>query len=386
MRIIIVGAGMGGLTAALGLLRQGHEVRIFEQAAAFGEVGAGITVSASAARGLDYLGVGTALEAAADPPEPVAIVHYHTLESIPGAERGDNVSAVPKGTLARRIHRADLHAILSQAVMEIDPGCVTLGARLESVGQDADSAWCDFAGGVTASGDAVIAADGLRSVARQSLFGEGWPRFTGQVAWRCLVPYERISEYLRYRKTSIFIGPNAFMTAYSVRQGTEISIAAMVRLDSWTEEGWKVPSSLDELRPHLGGWHPDIFAVFGEAPPGGLYKWALFDNEPMTSWARGRIALLGDAAHPMLPFLGAGASMAIEDAVVLSRAFERTRDVVDPLLRYQGARLERAATMLRVSRQQGDAFQGTDPNRYLKSNPPFRDATLFLYDPASVAV
>jgi salicylate hydroxylase len=370
----------------LGLLRQGHAVRIFEQAPAFGEIGAGVTVSASATRGLGYLGIGDIFEAEAEPPEAIAIIHYQTLEPIPGAERGNDNSAPPNGTLARRIHRADLHALLTRAVCKIDPACVTFGARLEAVGQDADSAWCAFAGGLTEAADAVIGADGLRSVTRQSVFAEAGPGFTGQVAWRCLIPFERIAGYLRHRKASVFLGPNVFMTAYSVRGGSQISIAVMVRVGRWTEQTWKTASTIAELRPHLPGWHPDILALLGEAESGGVTKWALFDSDPMNSWTRGRIALLGDAAHPMLPFLGAGASMAIEDAVVLSRACEGKCDAVDALSRYQAARLERAAQMLLVSRKQGDAFQAEDPDRYLIVNPPFRNASLFMYDPATVAV
>jgi salicylate hydroxylase len=376
----VIGAGMGGLSAALGLLRQGHEVHILEQAPAFGEIGAGVTVGAGATLALDYLGLGPVFRDKAETPGRTTFIHYRTMEPIPGQLTATQSANRP---IANRIHRADLHEILAQAVTDLAPGCVTFGAVLAGVEQTATSAACILADGSRVEGDVVIGADGLRSVTRRALFGPDMPRFTGKVAWRCLIPYPRIADYLRHRLWSIFVGPDSMLSVYSVRQGSQMSIAAMVRTDCWTEEATRAPSTIEELLPFMPDWHPDIAALLREAPPETVNKWALFDYDPMKSWVVGRIALLGDAAHPMLPFLGAGASMAIEDGVLLSRAFAGHLDIKEALARYERARIPRTTRMMLASRSQGDS-RGKDPNHYLTDSP-FRDDSILLYNPAEVA-
>ncbi|MCS6946307.1 MAG: FAD-dependent monooxygenase, partial [Steroidobacteraceae bacterium] len=340
--IAIVGAGIGGLTAALALQRAGFHVRVFEQAPQLAEVGAGLSLSPTAVHGLKYLGLRETLESKAYPPEDQCVRHYRTAAPLVWINRGRSLLE-KYGERYYLIHRADLHDALAANVLAHDPASIELSRRCVGVRQDARQATLEFADGHTARADVVIGADGSRSVVRHAIFGELAPQYTGYIAWRGLVPMERVPREILDPPSGIFVGPGHLVNRYPVRNWQLLNFVAFAERCSWEEEGWSIRSTVDELLAEFEGWHPAVLGFMAQTPPDSLFKWGLFDREPLTSWHRGRVALLGDAAHPVLPFLGHGAVLAIEDGVVLARAFAAARDIGEALERYERARIERAA-------------------------------------------
>lgn len=356
-RILIAGAGIGGLTAALALLRAGRDVAILEKVQAVGEVGAGISLGASASRGLYALGLREALEVIADRPQGVsAALHYQTGAVLGGAFKDRQWKAEDLGP-THVIHRADLFDLLLRAVLALAPDALHLGHEIEDFTQDADGVTVRFASGHLMRGAALIGCDGLRSTVRSRMLGPERPRFTGHVAYRFLVPMERAISYMTASPSGPYVGPGRSMMRYPIRHGAIVNCVAFVAEPTWTGEGWSHRCSVDELTALFTDWHPDVRGLASVAPPEATAKWALYDRDPIETWVDGRVALLGDAAHPMLPFLGLGAVMAIEDAVVLGRAFADDAPVADALERYEAARVDRAALMLLESRRQGQIFR-----------------------------
>jgi salicylate hydroxylase len=380
--IIIIGGGIAGLTAALALQQQGKTVRLFEQSSQFGDVGAGLTLSQPASRGLFSLGLRPQIEAASDIPVRAGGADYRTGERLGGPDRIAEARASGDIPYFYQLHRADLHAILADAVIANDAKTVAFNSRCVGLAQDEQGATAIFENGVTARGDVVIGADGINSRVRPILFGEAQPRFTGQVAYRFLVPIERVQPFMSLGPSVNFVGPNRGLLRYVIRHGTIVNGVAFVRTDSWTDEGWSTPVDRAELLEKFEGWTEDVMGLLRNAPKEGTRKWALFDRDPLPQWTQGRITLLGDAAHPMLPFLGLGAAMGIEDAVVLGRAFAQTPDPQAALRRYENSRRERANTVLIASRRRGEVLQSTD-----KAKTSYDDSEeLFAYDPATVAL
>lgn len=355
--VLIIGGGIGGLTTALALLRRDVPVHVFEGATAIGDVGAGITLGATATRGLYALGLAPALMAAApEQPGDTAALHYQTGEILGGGFKDRAWKAEDLGPI-HTIHRADLYAILRDAVLALAPDVLSLGHTMESFAQDADGVTARFAGGKTVRGSALIGCDGIRSRVRAQMFGPEDPRFTGQVAYRFLVPMGKARPFMGASIAGPYVAPGKSLMRYPLRHGTLVNCVVFAVADSWTEEGWSARCSVEELQALFPGWHDDVLGLAANAPIEGTAKWALYDRDPLEIWVQGRVGLLGDAAHPMLPFLGLGAAMAIEDAVVLGRAFERHPDPATALALYQSARTERAGLMLLESRRQGDLFR-----------------------------
>lgn len=276
------------------------------------------------------------------------------------------------------MHRGDLHAMLANAVLAERPGAIHLGANCSGVRERDDRVEALFEDGTTASADLLVGADGVHSVVRRALFGGDNATFTGNVAWRGLVPAERVP-HINPAATSNWIGPGGSVTIYGVRGGTLVNFVSMNASDTWTAESWTAAGTTEECLADFGGWHEDVRALIAciDVP----YKWGLFLHEPLARWSRGRVTLLGDACHAMLPFLGQGANAALEDAMVLARALEGARDVVAALQSYEGARSERAAMIVRKSAEQGERVRSrtlSDPEsaaRYVENQ----------WSPASVA-
>ncbi|WP_226631953.1 FAD-dependent oxidoreductase [Novosphingobium profundi] len=382
--ILIIGGGIAGLTAALGLIRQGRKVRLFEQADAFGDVGAGITLSQPASRGLFSLGLREAIEAAADIPVRAGGADWRTGERLGGPdqmaiarERGD----IP---YFYQLHRADMHAILADAVAAADPEAITLGAQMTRLEQDASGVTAHFADGSCVRAPILAGADGINSRVRAELFGEENPRFTGQVAYRFLIPFEDVSHHMHLGPSVNYLGPNRQVLVYRIRHGAVVNGVAFVKTDSWIGEGWSTPADVEELLEKFEGWNADVRGLIASAPREGTRKWALFDRDPLPQWTVGRVTLMGDAAHPMLPFLGLGAAMGIEDAVVFARSLGETADPVAALQRYEATRRERANWVLLASRKQGEINQSGDTSRRGKPDP--RHETLMTYDPATTEI
>ncbi len=244
--VTIIGAGLGGLTAALALMRIGWRVRVYEAAPVLGEVGAGISVAAGTGRGLAALGIGPALLAASLPVPAVAFAHYRSGDLLAGVY--DKGAPVDRGfATARHIHRADLHAILLDAVRAIDKGAVLTGKRLVHATQDGDRAIAGFADGSVVDADLLIGADGARSTVRQTSFDRDAPQFAGQIAFRCLVPIERAAPFMTRGNAVVSVGAARMFHRYLVRGGSLVNVIGIGQNEDWREEGWNTPASPAEF-------------------------------------------------------------------------------------------------------------------------------------------
>lgn len=353
-RILVVGAGIGGLAAALALLRRGVPVAVYEQAPALGEIGAGVQISANGMRVLHALGLERALAAVAWEPAGKVVRLWNTGETWPLFDLGAE-SVRRYGFPYLMFHRADLHAALAGAVAAIDPGAVRLGARLVSLAEEGGGVRLDFADGRTARGDAVVGADGIHSVVRRHLFGADRPRFTGIVAWRGVIPAGHLPAGLLAPVGVNWVGPGGHVIHYHLRRGELVNFVAVRERQDWQVESWTARGTTDECHRDFAGWHDDIHAMIAaiDAP----HKWALMARAPLPCWSRGRATLLGDACHPMLPFLAQGAVSAIEDGFVLARAVcEAPGDIAAAFARYEAARRDRTARMMAGSAAQAERF------------------------------
>jgi len=380
--VAIVGAGLGGLTAALALQRRGWRVRVYEQAPVLGEVGAGLSLSPGAGRGLASLGVGPALLDASLPVPDIAFVHYRTGERLAGALSQDTPQDRGFET-ARHIHRADLHAILLAAVRAQDADAVQTGKRLERMEQGGSHVVAHFADGQVCKTELLIGADGARSAVRRTLFDDKPPVFAGQIAYRCLIPIERAAPYLGGVNAMVSIGAGRIFNRYLIRKGALLNVIGIVQSDIWPEEGWNTPATVDEFAGAFEGFHDSVLDLIGSAPTGHLIKWGLFVRPPMATWRTGRVVLLGDAAHPILPFLGLGGALAIEDGIVLARALTDAASFEHAYAAFERARLERVETIRTQSIVQGQIIQASDPDRAGVGASPSQNTTLFDYDPCT---
>ena len=385
-RIAVIGAGMAGLTAALSLQKNGFKPIVYESAPELGEVGAGLTISPNSTHGLEYVGLADELAKKANVTQTQAIMHYKTGEILATSERGD-IPRQKYGANYYQIHRADLHEILCNAAEKNDPGCLVLGHAFESYTERGDETEITFANGDTVTCDVVIGADGVRSVVRGAMFGPEDPKFTGNVAYRGLIDKGNLPDDLFTPSSGVAIAPRKAFTRYLVRDGSVINFVAFVRRDGWNEEGWSIPVTQEELMEEFGDWHPRISNLIKAAPKDKVFKWALYDRDPLDQWTKGRVTLTGDAAHPMLPFMGMGAAMGIEDGAVLGRAFGASSDIDEALTRYEAARKERANYVLLMSRKARERLQSDNPEQYDDSNHKNEESLgLFDYNPGTIPV
>ncbi len=359
MDILIIGAGLGGLAAAAVLQRQGHRVRVLEQAAQLGEVGAGIQMSANAMKVLDRIGLRADLEPVAV--RPLAF-EFRRFDS------GEHLHRIPLGRPHEerhgapyfQLHRADLHAALQRAVRAHDAQAVTLDARAIAVDERADGVRVTLHDGRVLDTELLVGADGIRSVVRRHVLGDDQPRFTGQVAWRCLVPTERIPPALRTDLVStIWCGPHNHAVTYYLRAGSVLNFVGCVERP-WEEESWTARRPWAELDADYAGWHPMVRAVVDHVDRDQCFRWALNNREPSTRWSSQRITMLGDAVHATLPYMAQGAAMAIEDAALLSRAIELPVPLSQQLQRYEAHRAPRTARVVRESTEMGELYHIVD--------------------------
>lgn len=336
---------------------------VLEQAPVLAEVGAGLSLSPTAAHALNYLGLSEALRTKSYHPEDQCVRHYKDGRPLNWINRGQ--ALIDKyGERYYLIHRADLHDALAAAVRQNDPAAIELNRRCKSVEQDAQGVSVNFVDGSTRRFDILIGADGSRSTVRHDIFGALEPQYTGYIAWRGLVPMNLVPPEILDPPSGIFLGPGHLVNRYPIRGGQLLNFVAFAERKAWAEEGWSIRSSVEELLAEFEGWTPLVRRFMELVPPDMLFKWGLFDREPLKTWTRGRITLLGDAAHPILPFLGHGAVLAIEDAVVLARALTASERVEEAFERYERARMERAAFVVLESRKAGRMFHAPDPDSY----------------------
>ena len=381
MKVVVIGAGLGGLVAALALQARGHDVEVHEQVEALGEVGAGLTLSRGAQQVFRALGLQERVAALACRSSAFPFIHFRSGRLLAGAF--DHAGGAPDDGVAdvgRQIHRADLHAVLAAAFVERG-GRLVLGHRVIGIDDHDTVITANFAGGEQASGDVLVGADGVRSVVRSVLWGDDAPRFTGQIAYRFLVPADAARPFMRAGRGAVFIGPARTFNRYTLRGGRIVNAVGIVATDEWVGEGWSTPASRDEMLAAFAGWHDDVTGLISLAE--SSIKWGLFDRAPLPAWMRGRATLLGDAAHAMLPFLGMGAAMAIEDGMVLARAFDGAPDAATALGRYEAARLPRTTLVHAKSAEQGRLTQARDPDHYDGAAAPSSDPAITAYDPVT---
>jgi len=348
-KVAVIGAGIGGLAAALALLRRGIDVDVYEQARELKEVGAGVQISSNGTRVLDALGLEDALARVQVVSSKREIRHWRTGETWNWFELGEK-SAQRYGTRHMMLHRGDLHGILADAVCSLKSDAIHLGQRCVAVAQTGGQVEARFETGEIATAAFLIGADGIHSQVREGLFGADRPEFTGCVAWRGLVPMERLAPSISRAVGTNWLGPNGHVLHYPVRRGELMNFISFIERDDWQVESWTVEGTTDELANDFRGWHPDVQTLIQnvDAP----FKWALMVRRPMDGWTKGRITLLGDACHPTLPFLGQGAVMAIEDAYVVAACLQKYfHDPASAFTRYEGIRRERTAAVVRKSHE-----------------------------------
>lgn len=345
LKIAIVGGGIGGLAAANALHSSGHDVTVFEQSQQYLRVGADINLTPNAVRALDGLGTSIAAAARASAARPT-----HRISRT--WDTGEETSRLAMSDEAERrygapqltIHRADLLAALADAFPRER---VHFAKRLASLQQSDAGASLEFTDGTRFDGfDAVIGADGIHSAVRTALFGAESPRFTGVVAFRAVVPTERVRQVPDIGAFTKWWGPNpqSQIVTFPLNQGRDTFIFATTGQESWHEESWTSEGSVAELRGFYADFHPNARALLDACD--SVLKTALYERDPLPNWSQGRVTLLGDASHPMLPFMAQGAGMAIEDAVVLARNLDAAQDrsQVDTALRnYESMRKERTS-------------------------------------------
>jgi salicylate hydroxylase len=384
-RVLIAGAGIGGLAAASCLMKAGHEVEIHEQTSQLGEIGAGIQVSANAMHVLRHLGLEEAIRAVGVNPGAYVFRLHETGEVIQRFSLSAEHESL-HGAPYTQLHRADLYDILAGCARELDPNVVHLNHRVTGFTENPDGVELRFADGTSARGDLLIGADGLKSVVRAQMFGAAPATYTGDAAWRVLVPTERLPEGLFEEVMTLFLGPEGHVVCYFLRGGTLLNFVGIVETDEVSEESWTVKLPWQELKAQYRGWHPALHAVIDAADKDQCYRWSLFNRPPTREWSTKRVTLLGDAAHPTLPYLAQGAAMSIEDGAVLMRALAMTDDLAEALQIYQRNRVDRTARIVLQSSANRELFhlkseaeirarfatrdEGEDRNRWLYSYNP----------------
>ena len=339
MRVLIAGAGIGGLTAALAALRQGHEVEVYEQASELKEVGAGVQLSANGTRVLYALGVGEELKSLSCEATGKEIRLWNTGETWKLFDLG-KVSIERYGFPYFTVYRPDLLDVLARAVRRLKADAIRLGRKCVGFTQTDGEVRLDLEDGTTATGDALIGADGVHSPIRQTLFGADKPQFSGIIAWRGIIPMERLPARMERRVGVNWVGPGGHVVHYPLRGGAVLNFVGALERTDWQIESWSARGTTEELAADYRGWHEDIQTLIRNIPV--PHKWALMVRPPMPRWTVGRVTLLGDACHSMVPFLAQGAVMAMEDGLILARALtELDGDVASRLARYEEARRER---------------------------------------------
>jgi salicylate hydroxylase len=375
-RIAVIGAGIGGLAAACALRDKGFEVEVYERAALLGEVGAGLQLGPNAVKVLRALGIEEPLHPLACEPTNIVSVawddaHERFREPLKG------IAATQFGAPYLTAHRADLHGLL---LARLPAGIIHVNAQCTGVSPIGNPAVATFADGCEVEADLIVGADGINSAVRDSLFGVQPSRYTQQMAWRCIVPIDCVPTRIGPGQSVTigrdeyvgWIGPEGHVICYPIRGGELYNIFAGHRSEDWVEESWSVPSSVAELLAGYRGWNEALLEMLGHVEH--CFKWGIRDRDPLPRWTDGAVALLGDAAHPMMPTLAQGAAITLEDAYALARNLARHERVREGLKAYAAERTPRAGKVQLQARQQ---FQN---NRKSPAPPPLSRDWIFAHD------
>src|SRR5262245_52331244 len=355
--IAIVGGGIGGLTAALALLRSGIAVDIYEQAPELKELGAGVQISSNGTRVLYALGLGPAIERLGVVVAGKEIRLFSTGQTWKLFDLG-LVSVERYGFPYMMFHRGDLHAALLDGIRRERPDAIRLNRKCTGVTQSGDSVELQFEGGERAWAPLLIGADGVQSRVRLSVFGADRPEFTGIVAWRGLIPRDQVPAGIKLDIGTNWVGPGGHVVHYPVRGGALLNFVGLLERDDWRVESWTVQGTKDEFLNDFRNWNPLVHACIRalDVP----YKWALLARPPMPTRRRGRVTLLGDACHSMLPMLAQGAVMALKDGYVLARCVKKYGVAPAALSAYEAVRRERANRAVAGSADNAKRFHNPD--------------------------
>ena len=385
--VLVSGGGIGGLAAALALARKGVSVRVFEQGAEFGEIGAGIQLGPNVYRMFEHLGLTQAIERVSVHPDNLVMMDALTGEEVVRMPvGGDAFRARFGGYLYGVIHRGDLHQVILEACRK-ESRITLLENRKVLRHEDAgDRVVLHFDGGAREEGCALIGADGLWSATRQQLLNDGKPRVSGHIAYRAVLKREEVPDDLWQNNVVLWAGPKTHLVHYPLRRGELYNLVAVFHSDKY-EEGWDVFGDTEELNRKFEHERPEVKRLLAKI--NAWKMWVLCDREPVRGWSRGRVALLGDAAHPMLQYLAQGANMAIEDAVVLAACGELSGwDWPQAFQWYEQARYLRTARVQVTARYYGDIYHAAGVVRELRNQflarpkdaPPGFEGMAWLYD------
>lgn len=352
-RVLIVGGGVGGLTTALALEQRNAEVVLCEQSPKLSDVGAGIGLAPNAIKALRAVGLEEKINAIAWSSDYGVIRSWEDGRVISRTFQGDYREKF--GAPSVTVHRADLVGVLAGALIKTD---VRFGMRC--IGVEAADAVAHFSDGSALEADVIVGADGIHSKVRESLFGADAPRFTGCICFRGMAPADKVPQEVNTSDVTLWMGPHGHVVHYLVRRGELLNIVAHIDSDAWTEESWTHECSVAEVMATYAKWNPALTQVF---PASSVwYKWALYDRDPPEHLSKGRATLLGDSAHAMLPYLGQGGAMAIEDGCVLAGQIARAGDdLCGALLAYERKRLPRVRDVVLASRARARANHLTSP-------------------------
>lgn len=343
LHVVIVGGGIGGLFAANALIAHGLEVSVYEQAPALGEVGAGVYITPNAVRQLERVGLAAAVQTRGARVGDKSRYFRHDGTPIAPVQVAD----ASGWQACFGMHRADIVDFLAGALPR---GVVHCGHRAIGFEEARDTARVHFANGASAQGDVVVGADGIHSALRPHVFAASTPVFHGTVAYRGLVTRQRLPDWPMDR-WQMWAGPAKHFLVFPVRRGEMVNYVGFVPADEEMQESWSAAGDPDALRREFEGWDPRIGTVLGQVDE--TFRWALYDREPLPTWSKGRLTLLGDAAHPMTPNLGQGGCMAVEDAAVLARCLAKYGEAEAALRAYESRRRPRADAVARYSRLYG---------------------------------